>query len=64
MSSEVVPPLVWTQQDVAQRLQVTTRTVRALTRSGQLRASYVGRLPRYEPQDVEAYLAHRRSRMA
>ena len=40
-------PLVWTPAEVAEQLRVTTRTVRHLTHSGQLRATYVGRLPRY-----------------
>lgn len=55
-------PLVYTQSEVATLLRVTTRMVRQLTRSGQLRATYVGRLPRYLPSDVEAYLRARRQR--
>ena len=57
-------PLVYTQQQVAEQLHVSTRTVRQLTRSGQLRATYVGRLPRYLPADVRAYLAARRQTVA
>jgi excisionase family DNA binding protein len=57
-------PLAWTQAEVAAALRVTPRTVRELTKSGQLRATYVGRLPRYLPADVKAYLASRRQRVA
>jgi excisionase family DNA binding protein len=56
--------LVWTQEEVAEQLCVCVRTVRELTRTGQLRATYVGRLPRYLPADVRAYLAHRMGRVA
>lgn len=62
--ADTVEPIVWTQEQVAEALQVTPRYVRRLTRSGQLRATYVGRLPRYFPRDVQAYLAHRRQRAA
>lgn len=48
-----------TPQEVAAWLKVSVRTVRHLTRTRQLRAIYVGRLPRYKVRDVEAYIAHR-----
>lgn len=57
-------PLVWTQAQVAEMLQVDVRTVRRATKSGELRPTYIGRLPRYLPSDVQAYMAHRRQRVA
>lgn len=43
--------------DVAALLGVSARTVRRLVSSGQLRPVYVGRLPRFTEQEVEAYCA-------
>lgn len=57
-------PLVWTQTEVSELLRVSPRTIRELTRTGQLRASYIGRLPRYLPADVKAYIVARRQRVA
>jgi excisionase family DNA binding protein len=46
-----------TPSDVAERLKVSTKTVRRLTAAGELRATYLGRLPRYTERDVEACVA-------
>jgi excisionase family DNA binding protein len=51
-----------TPAEVAQWLKVSQRTVRHLTKTRQLRPTYIGRLPRYTVADVEAYIAHRRGR--
>ena len=56
--------LTWTQAQVAEALQVKPRMVRELTRTGRLRATYIGRLPRYLPADVQAYIVARRQRVA
>lgn len=58
--TKVVPLL--TLDDVAARLQVSTRTVRRLISSGQLRPLYVGRLPRITERELDAYLAGQRSK--
>lgn len=41
--------------DVAEILGVSTRTIRKLVASGQLRPIYVGRLPRFTEAELEAY---------
>ena len=46
-----------TPNEVAEILGVSARTVRRLVSSGQLRPIYVGRLPRFTEQEVEAYCA-------
>jgi excisionase family DNA binding protein len=56
-----------TVADVAERLKVSTKTVRRLTSAGELRVTYIGRLPRYTERDLEACivaLARRRRRVA
>jgi excisionase family DNA binding protein len=56
-----------TVQEVADRLKVSTKTVQRLTSSGELRATYIGRLPRYTERDLEACvttLSRRRRRVA
>jgi excisionase family DNA binding protein len=63
----VTDPLVWTQAEAAERLKVSIKTVQRLTSSGELRATYIGRLPRYTERDLEAcvaLLSRRRRRVA
>ena len=52
-----------TTNDVAEILGVTPRTVRRLVSSGQLRPIYVGRLPRFTEDEIQAYCsaAYRRA---
>lgn len=45
-----------TVSDVAERLQVSTDTVRRLIQSGKLKASRVGRSLRVDPADLERSL--------
>jgi excisionase family DNA binding protein len=45
-----------TPREVAEILRVSPSMVRALTRRDELRAAYIGRLPRYRTEDVTAYL--------
>jgi excisionase family DNA binding protein len=46
-----------TPDDVAERLQVSRRTIQRLVASGQLRPNYIGRLPRFTERELAAYLA-------
>lgn len=46
-----------TPSEVAERLQVSRRTVQRLVASGQLRPVYVGRLPRFTLKELDAFLA-------
>jgi excisionase family DNA binding protein len=45
-----------TPKEVADRLQVSIRTVRRLITSGQLKALHIGRLLRITPAALEAYV--------
>lgn len=49
-------PALLTSEDVSRILGVHRNTVRRLVRRGQLRAIHVGRLPRFRPEDLDAYL--------
>lgn len=51
-----------TPREVAEMLRVSPSMVRALTRRGDLPATYIGRLPRYEEADVSAFLARQRAK--
>lgn len=57
-----------TPKEVADQLRISASMVRKLTKEGRLRPIYVGRLPRYEQRDVDAYVAwlrdQRRPRVA
>jgi excisionase family DNA binding protein len=56
-----------TPADVAGKLKVSRKTVQRLTARGELRATYIGRLPRYTERDLEACIAsltRRRRRVA
>jgi excisionase family DNA binding protein len=56
-----------TSAEVADRLKVSVKTVQRLTRGGELRPTYIGRLPRYTERDLEACIAllsRRRRRVA
>ena len=52
-----------TTNEVAAMLGVSSRTVRRLVASGQIRPVYVGRLPRFTEAEIEAYCsaAYRRA---
>lgn len=47
---------ILTPEEVAAYLRVNVKTVRALARAGELRASKVGRLWRFRPEDVDRFL--------
>ena len=49
-----------TLNDVAERLHVSTKTVRRLVAAGQIRVIYVGRKPLVTEREFEAYIAARR----
>ena len=56
-----------TQREVAERLQVSVKTVQRLTRADRLHAIYPARYPRYTEREVDAYarsLEGRRRRVA
>jgi excisionase family DNA binding protein len=59
---------LYTQADVAQLLRVSPKTVQRLTRSGELRAVYPGRYPRYTQKALDSLIAslegRRRRRVA
>jgi excisionase family DNA binding protein len=46
-----------TPDDVAAQLQVSRRTVERLVKEGRLRPIRIGRLPRFEQREVDAYVA-------
>ncbi len=46
-----------TTKDVAERLQVSTRTLQRLRDSGRIRYHQDGRIVRYKLEDVESYMA-------
>jgi excisionase family DNA binding protein len=50
-----------TKQDVAARLNVSTRTVQRLHLSGELKALRVGGSVRFHPDDVDAYVQQLRA---
>jgi excisionase family DNA binding protein len=53
-----------TSREVAGRLAVSVSMVRKLARRGELKAVYIGRLPRFDEGDVAAYLERRCARSA
>jgi excisionase family DNA binding protein len=56
----LLAPLL-TPTDAATRLAVSRSLIYKLLKRGDLRAVYVGRLPRIDPADLEAFLDSRRS---
>lgn len=48
--------LVLTSEQVAEMLEVSPRTVARLVKRGELPVLHIGRLPRFRPADVEAFL--------
>ena len=50
------PPLLLRPRQIAERLQCSYSMVLALIRRGDLRAVYVGRLPRVREGDLAAYV--------
>lgn len=46
-----------TRKEAAGMLGVSERTIYDMTRRGQLRAFYIGRLPRYTVEDLQSCLA-------
>lgn len=45
-----------TPEEVADHLKVSVKLIRALARTGKLRAAKVGRLWRFRPEDVDRFL--------
>jgi excisionase family DNA binding protein len=55
------PPSFFTVAKVADRLQVSTRTVRRWIASGELKAHKLGGVVRISDEDLRAFLALRRT---
>ena len=45
-----------TTQEAAKALQITTRTLQSLRDSGQISYVQCGRIVRYKPEDIQAYI--------
>jgi hypothetical protein len=58
MNDTTPPPLLWTPRECAAQLQISERSLWALTAPrGPLRAVHLGRLIRYAPADVASFIA-------
>lgn len=55
------PTRLATPREVAELLRCSPSMIRLLNRRGELPAVYVGRLPRFHPDDVAAYLERSRT---
>ncbi|MEX2169673.1 MAG: helix-turn-helix domain-containing protein [Pirellulales bacterium] len=53
------PSLLLSPRDTAKALSISTRTLWSLTAAGQIPHLKVGRLVRYRPESVRAWLADR-----
>lgn len=51
------PPLLWSPLETARALGVSTRKLWAMTASGEIPSLKLGRLVKYRPDAVAAYLA-------
>jgi excisionase family DNA binding protein len=51
----------YTPKALAQRLSVNLKTVRRMLKSGEIPSYSIGTAVRIDPQDVDCYLARRRS---
>lgn len=47
---------LWTAEDVARRLQISEGTVKQWVKAGRLPVVKVGKLNRFRPSDIEAWL--------
>lgn len=56
MTANDTAPKLWTAKDVARVFQCSPRAVAAWTASGDLASVKLGRLRRYRPEDVEAFI--------
>ena len=52
-----------TAADVAERLQLGRSTVYRLVADGDLAALHIGRAVRFEPEEVEAFIARKRTKV-
>lgn len=56
VTTQDVPPKLLTVKEVAKVLRCSPRSVAAWTASGELASVKLGRLRRYRPEDVEAFI--------
>lgn len=61
MTSPTTVPPVLTLDQIAERLQVSRRTVNRLVHDGRIRVVYVGRLPRVTEREFAAFIAASRA---
>ena len=54
-------PLVWTNLEAARALAISARTLWSLTAAGEIPCLKIGRLVRYDPADLVAWIASRKS---
>lgn len=58
MRADVSPaPLLWDARTTAEALGVSPRKLWSMTASGEIPSLKLGRLVKYRPEDVQAYLA-------
>ncbi len=57
MTTESVPLL--TKDQVADLLQVSRRTVERMEENGELQPVRIGRIVRYRPEDIEAFIGRK-----
>lgn len=59
MPSAALPRALFTAEEVAESLSISETLVRQLTLDGHLPCRRIGRLVRYAPSDIDAFVASR-----
>ena len=64
MTTTTVPRLLISPREAAQALAVSPRKLWSLTNSGEIRSVKIGRLVRYDPADLAAWIESNKTRRA